>query len=117
MPKSYERGSDHFDDRSLGSSSDIERGVAMHVLKVLVEMVGDPAAMTVDLWQLHRVILVMRGIVLEADQKLSTDADFERVAAALAGQIAEESKQARDFRRKNGIGLMDIVLKIDNGIH
>lgn len=98
------------------SISDDEREVALHVLQGLIELVGDPALMTVDIWRLHRVIVAMRGIVMEADQQLSSDADFVRTASHLATMIAKEAKNAREFRLKNGIGLMDLVLQADNDL-
>lgn len=97
--------------------SDREREIALHVLEGLVDLVGDAGTMTVDLWKLHRIILVMRGIVVEADQDLSNDSDFDRVAAAMAELIAAESKKARAFRRQNGVGLLELTLGANRTLH
>jgi hypothetical protein len=59
----------------------------------------------------------MRGIIVEADQNLTTDSDFNRVSIALAPMIAAEAKNARAFRERNGIGLIDLVLRSKTAPH
>lgn len=92
-------------------TDDRERKIALGLLETLVDLVGDTSTMTVDLWELHRIILVMRGVVLEADENFALDVDFDRVSTALAPLIAAEAKRARAFRKQNGIGLMDLILR------
>lgn len=88
-----------------------DREIALHLLQTLVGIIGDPATMTVDLWKLHKVILAMRAIVVEADETLTKSSDFDQIAATLSELIAEECRCARIFRQENGIGLMDLVLQ------